>query len=69
LNWALGKLPAAYVSLSLLGEPPGSAILAYFFLNEKPTLMQVIGSVIIIYGIYRANKPQSKSEVSEEIIP
>ncbi|MDK2981492.1 MAG: hypothetical protein PWQ55_1839 [Chloroflexota bacterium] len=60
LNWALGKLPAAYVSLSLLGEPPGSALLALIFLNEKPTLLQVIGSAVIIYGIYRANKPQRK---------
>jgi drug/metabolite transporter (DMT)-like permease len=70
LNWALGKLPAAYVSLSLLGEPPGSAVLAFIFLDEKPTLLQVIGSVVIIYGIYRANKPQRKQiEAEVEIIP
>ena len=70
LNWALGKLPAAYVSLSLLGEPPGSALLALIFLNEKPTLLQVIGSAVIIYGIYRANKPQRKQvEAVIEITP
>ena len=70
LNWALGKLPAAYVSLSLLGEPPGSALLALIFLNEKPTLLQVVGSAVIIYGIYRANKPQRKRvETAIEIIP
>ena len=70
LNWALGKLPAAYVSLSLLGEPPGSALLAYIFLSEKPTLLQVIGSVVIIYGIVRANKPQRKQvEAEVEITP
>ncbi len=70
LNWALGQLPAAYVSLSLLGEPPGSALLAYIFLSEKPTLLQVIGSAVIIYGIYRANKPQRKQVEAEiEIIP
>ena len=64
LNWALGKLPAAYVSLALLGEPVGSSILAMIFLNEMPTWLEVLGSAIIIAGIYWASKP--RKVISEE---
>src|SRR3990172_1764637 len=35
-NWALRYLPAAYVSVALLGEPVGSTVLAYFLLGERP---------------------------------
>jgi len=65
LNWALGKIPAAYVSLSLLGQPLGSAILAFFFLNEKPTLMELVGAAIIIFGIYWANRPNEELKLTE----
>lgn len=61
LSWALGKLPAAYVSLSLLGEPIGSAILALLVLGEIPTLLEVLGSAVIIFGIYWANRPNAKT--------
>lgn len=65
LNWALGKLPAAYVSLSLLGEPAGSAALAFFILNEKPSPLEVLGSAVIIFGIYWANKPRRSVEEAD----
>lgn len=65
LNWTLGRLPAAYVSLSLLGEPVGSAILALFLLNEKPSPLEIVGSVVIIFGIYWANKPRPVEEAPE----
>ena len=65
LNWALGRLPAAYVSISLLGEPVGSAILAIFFLNEKPSPLEILGSAVIIFGIYWASKPRVRAEATE----
>jgi len=65
LNWALGKLPAAYVSLALLGEPVGSALLAMIFLNEQPGLLEVLGSAVIIFGIYQATKPRGADEAAE----
>jgi len=55
-NWALGYLSAAYVSIALLGEPIGSTILAYFLLNETPTLLKIIGAVLIMVGIYVASR-------------
>jgi drug/metabolite transporter (DMT)-like permease len=57
-NWALGYLSAAYVSITLLGEPIGSTILAYFILHEKPTPFKVLGGVLILIGIYIASRSE-----------
>lgn len=51
LNWALKYISAAYVSLTLLGEPIGTSILAYIFLRESPTLLEGVGAVLILVGI------------------
>jgi drug/metabolite transporter (DMT)-like permease len=66
-NWALGYLPAAFVSVTLLGEPIGSAILAYIFLDEKPTSIKLIGAILILVGIYITSRIRIKSNVQEEI--
>jgi drug/metabolite transporter (DMT)-like permease len=55
-NWALRYLPAAYVSVALLGEPVGSTILAYFLLGETPTLIKLGGGALILAGILIASK-------------
>jgi drug/metabolite transporter (DMT)-like permease len=54
-NWALKYLPAALVAVITLGEPIGSAILAFFILNETPTLATMFGGVFILTGIYLAS--------------
>jgi len=58
-NWALRYLSAAYVSITLLGEPIGSTILAYFLLGEIPSTMKIIGAILILTGIYVASKNQA----------
>ncbi len=58
-NWALGYLSAAYVSITLLGEPIGSTILAYFILQEKPTAIKLVGGGLILVGIYIASRSES----------
>lgn len=50
-NYALGHLPAAYVSLIVLGEPVGSALLAWLILEEIPSRLVLAGSVLILAGI------------------
>lgn len=50
-NWALGHLPASFVSITLLGEPIGSTILAVFLLREIPSGMELIGEAAILVGI------------------
>lgn len=57
-NWALGYLSAAYVAISLLGEPIGSTILAYFLLDEQPTLLKVFGAILIFVGILVASRTE-----------
>jgi drug/metabolite transporter (DMT)-like permease len=57
-NWALGYLSAAYVSITLLGEPIGSTVLAYLLLQETPSLLKVLGGALILAGIYIASREQ-----------
>ncbi len=53
-NWALAFLPAALVAVATLGEPVGSAVLAYLILNEQPGLLVLCGGTLILTGIYLA---------------
>ena len=63
-NWALRYLPASLVSITLLGEPIGSTILAYIILKESPTLLKIAGAVLILAGIYVASaRDGSEQEV------
>lgn len=59
-NWALGYLSAAYVSITLLGEPIGSTILAYLILQEVPTPFKLIGGGFILVGIFIASRSEAK---------
>ncbi len=58
-NWALRYLPAAYVSIALLGEPIGTSILALFLLKEAPTLLEIVGGILTLIGIYIASRATS----------
>lgn len=55
-NWALKYLPAALVAVTTLGEPIGSAVLAYFILNETPAMAVLVGGAFILTGIYLASR-------------
>ncbi len=55
-NWSLKYMPAAFVAITILGEPVGSAILAFFILNEIPTLVTIVGGALILSGIYLASR-------------
>lgn len=51
INWALAHLESSVVSVSLLGEPVGSSLLALILLSEIPELLSVIGGAIVLTGI------------------
>lgn len=55
-NWALRYLPASFVSVTLLGEPVGATILAYFLLGETPTPFKLVGAGLILAGIYAVGR-------------
>jgi drug/metabolite transporter (DMT)-like permease len=59
-NWALRYLPASFVAVTLLGEPIGSTILAYFLLQESPTPLKITGAVLILAGIYISSQSNAK---------
>ena len=53
-NWALKYLPATVVAISILGEPIGSTLLAYFILGEGLTVWKILGGISIFAGILMA---------------
>ena len=50
-NWSLKWVSTNTISIAILFEPVGAAILAFFIFNEKLILSQVIGGIIVILGI------------------
>jgi drug/metabolite transporter (DMT)-like permease len=64
-NWALGYLPAAYVAVTLLGEPIGSTVLAYLLLDEVPGVITLFGAILIFGGILIASKSDNNRSESE----
>ncbi|HWR65036.1 MAG TPA: DMT family transporter [Bellilinea sp.] len=62
-NWALKYLPAAFVSLALIGEPVGTTILAMIFLKEAPGAAELTGGALILFGIFLASRAGMKNNV------
>jgi drug/metabolite transporter (DMT)-like permease len=54
-NWALKHVPASVVSVSLLGEPVGSSILAFLIFAETPPELAIVGGAVILSGIVLAS--------------
>jgi drug/metabolite transporter (DMT)-like permease len=55
-NWALGHLPATFVSMAALAEPVGATILAWIILQEPPSWSTVLGGLLILIGLSMATK-------------
>ncbi|MDX1415528.1 MAG: DMT family transporter [Candidatus Promineifilaceae bacterium] len=58
-NWALSFLPAAFVSLAAISEPVGATILAMFVFQEFPGPVVILGSVLILAGVYIGSRSQA----------
>ena len=50
-NLLLKKIPASAVTMSILGEPIGTCILAYLFLGEIIVFQQFVGILVIMIGL------------------
>jgi drug/metabolite transporter (DMT)-like permease len=50
-NWSLKWISTNVISVSILFEPVGAVILAYILLGETVMISQVIGGIIIVFGI------------------
>ena len=53
-NWALKHLSAPMVSVTLLGEPVGATVLAYFLLNEKLGWLKIFAAALTLGGVLMA---------------
>lgn len=50
-NWALKWVSTNAISIAILFEPVGAAILAYFILGELLSSSQIIGGTVVLCGI------------------
>jgi drug/metabolite transporter (DMT)-like permease len=51
INWALRYVRSTVVSVSLLGEPVASTVLALALLDEVPGVVTVLGAAVVLCGI------------------
>lgn len=58
-NWALRRLSATFVAVSILGEPIGSALLAWWLFDEGFVAIQLAGFVALLCGILVAARGES----------
>ncbi|HEY8394574.1 MAG TPA: DMT family transporter [Thermaerobacter sp.] len=62
LNWVLEYVPASVVSVSILGEPVGAAILAWLFLREAPAGIELVGGTLTLLGLFVATQATARRE-------
>lgn len=55
-NYALAYLPAAYVSIAVIGEPVGASLLGWLLFQEAPGLQTITGGALILAGILLASR-------------
>jgi drug/metabolite transporter (DMT)-like permease len=62
-NWALRRLTATFVAVAILGEPVGSALLAYFFFGERFGALQFAGFTLLLLGIFVAARAEGRRPI------
>lgn len=67
-NYALSILSATFVAVAILGEPIGSALLAFFVFGERFAPLQLAGFVLLLAGIAIASlAEQAEAKGSEPV--
>lgn len=66
---SLPRLPAALSSLLLLLQPAASLLLAAIVLNERPTLLQLTGAVLVCGGVLLASRSRSAGPAEQPAQP
>ncbi|MFB6118295.1 DMT family transporter [Halosegnis sp.] len=59
INWALAHVESSVVSVSLVGEPVGSTLLALVILGEVPGAVTLAGGAVVLAGIYVTARARS----------
>jgi drug/metabolite transporter (DMT)-like permease len=69
-NWLLNYVNATTISMSILGEPVGSTILAILLLGERLVGWQIAGGLLVLFGVFffllQQQKPTPLKEVVKE---
>ncbi|MEO8384254.1 MAG: DMT family transporter [Betaproteobacteria bacterium] len=55
-NWALKHVSATFIAIVILGEPIGSALLAWLIFGERFEPLQLAGFAMLLAGIYLASR-------------
>lgn len=55
-SWCLKYFTPSFVSASKLCEPVAAGVMAVFLFSEYPSLMQIVGAVLILGGVYYYSK-------------
>lgn len=63
VSYALGHLPASVVAPTMIGQPILTTILAIPLLGELPHIIQILGGIITLAGIYLVHNSYNKSQV------
>ncbi|WP_019156028.1 DMT family transporter [Robertmurraya massiliosenegalensis] len=50
-NWSVKWLSTSTISMAILLEPVGATVLAYYLLNEKIMLTQIVGGLIVMASL------------------
>ncbi|MCM8595724.1 DMT family transporter [Accumulibacter sp.] len=59
-NWSLRHVSPTFVAVVTLGEPVGSAVLAWLFFGESFAPAQAVGFVLLLAGIYLAARGEGR---------
>ena len=59
-NWALKHVSATFIALVILGEPIGSALLAWLIFGERFAPLQLAGFSMLLAGIYLASRGEGQ---------
>ena len=57
-NWALKHVSATFIAIVILGEPLGSALLAWLIFDEHFAPLQLLGCSMLLVGIYLASRAE-----------
>ena len=65
-NWALKYLSATFITVAILGEPVGSAILAALLLRQPVAPLQLVGGAILLAGIAVATLAEHRAKAQQK---
>ncbi len=60
INWALKHVSATFIAIVILGEPIGSALLAWLIFGERFAPLQLVGFSMLLTGIYLASRGEQR---------